>query len=289
MRKGVLPFWAVWVFFVCLSPVVVFGSEKIADVVGEFAKERPLLPEPPHDQIWSEPVTGMQFVWVKEGCYQMGCGAWSGDCESDEKPAHEVCVDGFWMGKTEVTQAQWRKIMGENPSRHLREGEYPVEQVAFDDVLAFIRKLNIENLSQNVFRLPTEAEWEYAARSGGQDELYAGGTGLDDLGWHRINAGEEPRQVGARKPNGLGLYDMSGNLYEWCSDWYGEGYYGVSPKNNPLGPSAGDKKVIRGGAVTSDAESLRTTNRGRNSVSCPNHMVGVRLVWAPAGKVQVSQ
>lgn len=265
------------------------GKSKKKEVAREVVKVSSLQPEPPHEQPWTEPLTGMQFVWVKEGCFQMGCGSWSGDCEVDEKTAHEICVDGFWMSKTEVTQAQWRKIMGENPSRSNRDGEYPVEQVSFTDAEAFLRKLNSEQRSHNIFRLPTEAEWEYAARSGGRDEIYAGGTGLDDLAWHSANSDEEIQLVGTKKPNQLGLFDMSGNVYEWCSDWYDEGYYSVSPKNNPPGPAGGDQKVIRGGAAASEAKNLRTANRGRNSYSCPNYMVGMRLVWAPARKIQKLQ
>ncbi|OGR02087.1 MAG: hypothetical protein A2511_02560 [Deltaproteobacteria bacterium RIFOXYD12_FULL_50_9] len=237
--------------------------------------------EPPHDQIWHEPLTGMQFVWVKGGCFQMGCGPWSGTCQADEKPVHEVCVDGFWMGKFEATQEQWQKVMGANPSRYNRGGEYPVEQVSVKDVEIFVDKLNAENRSDNLYRLPTEAEWEYAARSGGEQEIYAGGINIEDFVWHRGNSDDEFKPVGSKKPNGLGLHDMSGNVYEWCSDRYGQNYYSKSLKNNPVGPSTGEKRVIRGGSAASEAKSSRTTNRSSISASCLNYMIGVRLIWAP--------
>ncbi len=127
-------------------------------------------------KIWKEPVTGMEFVWVPGGCYEMGCGNWTSDCFRDEKPVHEVCVDGFWMGKTEVTQGQWKQIMGENPAWFKKGDNYPVEKVRWPEVEKFAKKLSSLSTDAYKFRFPTEAEWEYAARSGGKPEKYAGGS-----------------------------------------------------------------------------------------------------------------
>ncbi len=182
---------------------------------------------------WRDPVTGMEFVWVPEGCFDMG----SNEGESNEKPVHEVCVDGFWMGKYEVTQGQWEKVMGNNPSSFKASDSHPVETVSWNDVQDFIRKLNA--LGKGGFRLPTEAEWEYACRSGGKQETYCGGNDVNRVAWYWENSGEKTHPVGEKAANGLGLYDMSGNVWEWVSDWYKKDYYGKSPRNNPKGPSNG--------------------------------------------------
>lgn len=182
------------------------------------------------------------MVSVPAGCYLMG----SDSGMADEKPVHEVCVDGFRMGKYEVTQAQWEAVMGSNPASNKQGGNYPVESVSWNDAQEFIRRLNTAT-NQN-FRLPTEAEWEYACRSGGKKEQYCGGDNLDDLAWYEDNSGGASHPVGTKQANGLGLYDMSGNVWEWCSDWYDENYYRSSPRQNPPGPSSGVSRVDRGGS-----------------------------------------
>ena len=123
----------------------------------------------PAHKTWTDPVTGMAFVWVPGGCYEMGCGAWQSNCGDDEKPARQVCLNGFWMGKYEVTQAEWRRIMANNPSRFTGD-RLPVTNISWDDVQEFVRKLNSHSSNSKPFRLPTEAEWEYACRSGGKPE-----------------------------------------------------------------------------------------------------------------------
>ena len=206
-------------------------------------------------QEWRDPVTGMAFAWVPEGCFQMG----SNEGHSDEKPVHEVCVDGFWMGKYEVTQGQWKKIMGNNPSYFKKGVNHPVEKVSWNDVQGFINKLNSKG--QGGFRLPTEAEWEYACRSGGKQEKYCGGDDVDRVAWYDNNSGNKTHPVGKNSANGLGLYDMSGNVLEWVSDWYDRNYYRNSPKNNPQGPSSGSNRVIRGGSWSLDADYCRSAFR----------------------------
>ena len=172
---------------------------------------------------WKDPVTSIEFVWIPKGCYQMGCGSCVGDCESDEKPVHEVCLEGFWLDKTEVTQGQWQQIMGSNPSNFKNGNTYPVETVSWNDTQAFIQKLS--SRSGKRFVLPTEAQWEYAARSGGKTERYSGSSNIDRVAWHDGNSGYKIHPVATKSANDLGLYDMSGNVCEWCQDVYDEKAY----------------------------------------------------------------
>jgi formylglycine-generating enzyme required for sulfatase activity len=229
--------------------------------------------------------TGVEFIWVDGGCYTMGCSDWMIDCSDDEKPPHEVCVNGFWMGKYEVTQGQWEKIMGNNPSTYPASDQHPVEMVSLEDTQLFIGKLNRLNGNALKVRLPTEAEWEYAARSGGKQEIYAGGNSKEEGLWHpwqegtRFYANGQTYPVGTAKPNGLGLFDMTGNVYEWVQDWYDSKYYQKSPKKNPAGPQKGKFKVIRGGHHPNKIKTFRTTSRyyhAEPSWSC--YDLGFRLV-----------
>jgi len=192
-----------------------------------------------------DPTTGMEFVFVKGGCFDMGDTV--GDGVSSEKPVHEVCVSDFYIGKYEVTQGQWNAIIGSNPSYFKNCGDTcPVEQVSWNDIQEFIQKLN--SRTGKTYRLPTEAEWECAARSGGKSEKYAGtSSDPDGYAWHSSNSGSKTHPVGQKRPNGLGLYDMTGNVWECCQDWYDENYYSGSPRDNPQGPSSGSYRVFRGG------------------------------------------
>ena len=176
------------------------------------------------------------MVYVAGGSFQMGSNE-----ESDEKPIHTVTVSSFYMDKTEVTQAQYKKVMGKNPSKFSGCDECPVETVSWHDANEYAKKVGK--------RLPTEAEWEYAARGGsaGSPTKYAGSKYINDVGWYDGNSGRKTHPVGQKQPNALGLYDMSGNVWEWCSDWYDDNYYKNSPKNNPKGPNSGSTRVLRGG------------------------------------------
>ena len=192
---------------------------------------------------WQEKNTGMIFVYVKGGCYEMGCGKWTGQCDPDESPVHEVCVDDFWMGQYEVTQNEWQIIMGKNPSLSAYGSHYPVEKVSWDDVQIFIKKLNTN--SKEKFRLPTEAEWEFACRSGGKAQKYSGkGLDINHLGWFKENSMYITHGVGIKSPNLLDLYDMSGNVSEWCLDAYQAGAYKKHQKNKPQ-IKHGKIKVVR--------------------------------------------
>jgi len=220
----------------------------------------------------------IEMVRVPGGCFQMGDTF--GEGKSDEK-AHQVCVDDFSIGKYEVTQAQYQAVMGNNPSGFKECGpNCPVENVSWEDAQEFTRQLN--DLTGRNYRLPYEAEWEYAARSGGKNEQFAGTSDLDELGayaWFVDNSGKKTHQVGTRRPNGLGIYDMSGNVWEWCKDWYDSKYYEKSPQKNPRGPLSGSLRVIRGGSWNHSAGIARAAHR--NSSYEPGYRsrdLGFRLV-----------
>ena len=206
---------------------------------------------------WIDPFSGIEFVFIDEGCFQMGDA--SGEGAGDEKPVHEVCLNSFGISKYEVTQGQWQKVMGVNPSKFTKGDDYPVEQVSWFDTQDFIRKLNARHNS--IFRLPTEAEWEYAACAGKSNQKYAGGDDIEALGWHIGNSVESTHPVGTKTPNEWGLFDMSGNVWEWCSDWYEADYYKNSLRDNPHGPSSGSLKVVRDGCWNGSAWLSRCTNR----------------------------
>jgi len=222
----------------------------------------------------STSATGMEFVSVPSGCFQMGDNF--GDGKSDENPVHEVCVDNFQIGKYEVTQGQWQKIMGANPSASKKGDDYPVENVSWNEVQEFIAKLN--RLTSQNYWLPTEAEWEYAARSGGERERYSGSDSIDAVAWYGSNSGNATHPVGTKAANGFGLYDMSGNVWEWCQDWYGGSYYGSSPRNSPTGPTSGSLRVFRGGGWSYSPVNLRVAGRFRASPGYRGGSLGFRLV-----------
>lgn len=231
-----------------------------------------------HPEEWRHPVTGMEFVWVPEGCFEMGCGPWSGDCADDEKPVHEVCLDGIWMGKSEVTQAEWKRVMANNPSHFKKGDSYPVEMISWNDTQKFIRTLNRENQGKFNFRLPTEAEWEYTARSRGKTERYSGGNDPDRLAWHRGNSKYKTHSTRLKSSNGLGIYDMSGNVWEWCQDVYSADAYRNHKRKNPSKTGGGTKHVIRGGSWNSKGRLLRVSNRHKDSPFYKNNNLGLRLV-----------
>jgi len=240
-----------------------------------FAKLK--LKEPESGEIWKDPYLGMEFVYVKGGRFEMG--DIFGDGKGDEKPIHWVHVDGFWISKYPVTQGVWKKLMDNNPSRFKSGDNYPVEQVLWYDVEEFIRRLNEKTGVR--YRLPTEAEWEYAARGGGKKEKWAGTNSESEIlecAWYQFNSYGKTQPVGQKKPNSLGLHDMSGNVWEWVQDWYDKHYYRNSPPDNPQGPGYGEHKVIRGGAWESGFMPLRTVDRHSIHPRHPSPGVGFRLV-----------
>jgi len=179
--------------------------------------------------------SNIEFIKIEPGEFLMGCSDGDNACNADEKPQHRVRITrAFEIGKFEVTQAQWESVMGSNPSV-MRGDDRPVESISKREAQEFLDKLNARNDGYR-YRLPTEAEWEYAARAGSKGPF----TGkLDDIAWHAGNSEDETHPVGKKKPNAWGLYDMQGNVREWVQDFYSANYYSTSPVENPTGPAAG--------------------------------------------------
>jgi len=220
----------------------------------------------------SDPLMG-QFVLVAGGSYYRGNTAGA----DNEKPVHLVTLSPYYVAETEVTQAQWKKVMGTLPSEKHTCAECPVGQVTWNDAQAFIRKLNSQNRKVQ-YRLPTEAEWEYAARDMSIRDLYpyAGSASIDAVAWYVGNAQNKLQPVKTKQPNALGLYDMSGSVYEWCSDWYGP--YEEKAVRNPKGPKKGTLKVTRGGGFMDAPEACRYTARVAEPVDFKYAYSGLRLV-----------
>lgn len=227
------------------------------------------------DSTYTDTLTQMEFVLVKGGCYMMGDTFGGGG--KDEKPVHEVCVGSFYMGKYVVTQEQWTKIMSSNPSKCAISDNYPVERVSWNYAKEFIRKLN--NKTGSKYRLPTEAEWEYACRSGGKDEMYSGGSDVDKYAWYDENSGDKTHPAGQKQPNGLGLFDMSGNVWEWVEDVYAEDSYTKHSKNNPIYTGAGINRVVRGGSWLDTQQNVRCSYRGSIAPDRGHSNIGFRLVF----------
>jgi formylglycine-generating enzyme required for sulfatase activity len=232
--------------------------------------------------VWKDPHLGMEMVWVPGGCYQMGCGDWTSRWWEDELPVHEVCVDGFWMGKLEVTFGQYDRFCEETAREKPVDvegwgrGLQPATSVTWNDAVAFAKWLS--GKTGKHFRLPTEAEWEYACRSGGKPEMYAGGSDIDRLAWYRQNSDLRPHPVGTKEPNGLGLYDMSGNVNEWCEDLFSPDAYKVHSRNNPKYSSSGDERVLKRGSFLDPSRYVRCSARYHGRPATWGFATGFRLV-----------
>ena len=218
---------------------------------------------------------GFTMVYVQGGTFTMGCtGEQGSDCESEEKPAHSVTLSSYHIGRHEVTQALWQAVMGSNPSG-FKGDNLPVENVSWEDCRDFIRNLNAKT-GQN-FRLPTEAEWEFAARGGNRSDgvKYSGAYSMDNAGWYSGNSNNRTHAVGTKNANELGIYDMSGNVLEWCSDWYGS--YSSNSQTNPQGASSGSLRVYRGGSWSESAQYCRVSNRYVCTPGDRGNYLGFRL------------
>ena len=231
---------------------------------------------PPSSQDRTFTVGGVTFkmIYVEGGTFTMGATSEQGDdASNDEKPIHDVTLSSYSIGETEVTQALWGAVMGSNPS-YFSGSKRPVEYVSWDDCQDFIRKLNV--LTGEIFRLPTEAEWEFAARGGNKSRgyKYAGSNNIDNVAWYENNSNSETHNVATKQANELGLYDMSGNVWECCSDWYGS--YISSDQLNPTGPSSGGSRVSRGGGWGRSARRCRVSYRDNDTTSRGNSL-GLRL------------
>lgn len=232
------------------------------------------------------------FVLVEAGTFQMG----SANGDDDEKPVHQVTIIRFfYMSRYEVTQRQWQEVMGTNPSR-FKGDNLPVENVSWYDAVEYCNRLSRKDgltpcysrsgdnvacdFSASGYRLPTEAEWEYAARGGNKSRgyIFSGSNSVGDGGWYGDNSGDKTHPVGQKRPDELGLYDMSGNVWEWCWDWYGKDYYGSSQSTDPRGPSGGSYRVDRGGSWDDFAQGLRAANRYSYTPSSSFNYLGFRPV-----------
>lgn len=223
---------------------------------------------------------GIRFALIEAGCFQMGNNKPSTDRTSSESPSHKVCIDKpFYIGETEVTQKQWEDVMGNNPSK-VKSYDKPVDKVSWDDIQIFIEKLNAKD-GGKYFRLPTEAEWEYAARAGSEDDYSFGDNpkSLPEFAWFgNLGYKGSSHEVAQKDPNQWGLYDMHGNVWEWVNDWYSPTYYSESPANNPLGPDTGKYRVYRGGSFIGKASELRVSVRYSAMPSTRTQDLGFRLV-----------
>lgn len=241
----------------------------------------------------SPPTINIEMIYVKGGTFTMGCtgeqvtraqggsstmSAGSYDCASDESPTHSVTISSFYIGKYEVTQKQWQDIMGTNPSHNAGCDNCPVEQVSREDIQTFIQKLN--NKTGKNYRLPTESEWEFAARGGNNCKYYkyAGSSTIDDVAWYDKNSYGKTQPVGKKTPNELGIYDMSGNVAECCSDWYGA--YTSSSQSDPSGASKNsmELRIIRGGSFRDYPNGCRVSKR---DAGVSTGGAGFRLVLVP--------
>lgn len=236
----------------------------------------PTPPPSPSGNVDSITVNGVTFKMVKieGGTFMMGAPSSDAEAYSNEMPQHCVTLSEYYIAETEVTQALWQAVMGSNPS-HFKFPDRPVEEISWNDCKTFIEKLN--QLTDKQFRLPTEAEWEYAARGGGNSHGYkfSGSDNVDDVAWYTDNCGGETHAVKTKAANELGLYDMTGNVLEWCSDWMAA--YTADTVTNPQGPAAGFKRVLRGGSLYNDARRLRVTRRSEYNPTFTDYSVGFRL------------
>ena len=227
-----------------------------------------------------DPESGMEFVWIPAGCFQMGCGSWAADCDPDERPVHEVCLSGFWMSRYEVSQQIWNTVMGTNPSR-FQGSEHPVEQVTWELAGQFAAKL-MKYRDDLRARLPSEAQWEYAARGGGRQQMYAGGDEPGPFAWFRDNSRGRTHRVGSKEPNDLGLFDMSGNAWEWCRDSYDPEAYAETEDGNRTSGDPVLFRIRRGGSWDSGSRKLRTLYRGRYPPGLAFESNGLRIVLEAA-------
>ena len=236
----------IYIFYIAVSDVIRVNKLAIRQSSGNIISKIDSFP--------------IEMVFVKGGEFMMG---YDNSAEKDEKPAHKVVVSDFYIGKYEVTQKQWTDIMGTNPLSFKGCDNCPVESVSWNNVQEFLKKLNQK--TGKTYRLPTEAEWEYAAGGGANKRTkWAGTDNEDELGvyaWYDKNSGGKTHPVGLKKPNNLGIYDMTGNVWEWCGDYYGSDYYTNSPLNNPKGPSTGPSRVMRGGSWDLIADNGCVANR----------------------------
>lgn len=264
-----LPYFSKIQDLIVLYETEILSQEKFNE---ELLKARENY-KPQHGNIIAP--SGIEMVFVEGGTFDMGCNEYD-----QEKPVHSVTVGDFYIGKTEVTQAQYQAVMGNNPSS-FKGDNLPVEQVSWNDAVAYCKKLSQKE--GVTYRLSTEAEWEYAARGGNQSRryTYSGSNNVGDVAWYCENSGSKTQPVGTKQPNELGIYDMSGNVWEWCNDWYDGNYYKNSPSRNPRGASSGSDRVLRGGSWVDGAGYCRVAYRFSIDPGSRDFSGGFRVVRLP--------
>lgn len=247
------------------SPVWTFKTDYCANV--------------PHPDRITGPLTGMEFVRIPSGSFEMGCK----DGKPVENPPHTVTLSCFFLMTTEVTQKMWQEVMGDNPS-HFKGDKLPVESVSWEDCQRFIDKLN-EMDSTRFYRLPSEAEWEYSCRAGGNHCFDAGSTvaDLERVGWFKGNSGGKTQPVASKKPNNWGLYDMHGNVGEWCEDWFCSDYGKTPPDGSAFAVVKGKTRVLRGGGWASEPIHARSVNRSSYFPDYSHQSTGFRLACCGKG------
>jgi len=227
----------------------------------------------------------LEMVLIPAGEFLMGSPDADNAVTGYARPQHRVRITvPFYLGKYQVTQEQWRAVMRRNPS-YVHASKHPVEQVSWQDCQQFLDKLNLrQGNPAGKFLLPTEAQWEYACRAGSTTNYCCGGdeTRLEEYGWYDVNSGRRTHPVGQKKANAFGLYDMHGNVWEWCADWYDEGYYAKSPADDPRGPATGLARVRRGGSAYGPAKNCRSSNRNYLVPRESDLDLGFRVSCVPA-------
>ena len=237
-----------------------------------------------HTQQWAIDNILKNMVLVEGGTFSMGVEKGSSkDATDDNYPAHNITLSPYYICKYEVTEEEWLLIMGTEPSDKSNgkvvSQSCPVDNVSWEDCQEFVKKLS--ELTNKPFRLPTEAEWEFAARGGKNTDLrFSGSNDLDPCGWSKGNSTNVKHPVGEKSPNQLGLYDMTGNVREWCMDYYEQNYYGKSPTLNPQGPSEGRSHIMRGGSFNNTNEECTVTYRSYTLPSNKNKFTGLRLAYS---------
>lgn len=248
------------------------------DKITTYAEEEPVVTK---DIVMKVGNASFKMIYVEGGTFSMGATSeQESDANYDEKPAHSVFLDSYYIGETEVTQELWNEVMNAeyNPSWFVQTSNKPVQNVSKEDCENFINSLN--KRTSHTFSLPTEAQWEYAARGGSKTKHYkfSGSNSIDEVGWYSDNAEKEVHEVALKLPNELGIYDMTGNVWEWCSDFYDEFYYTNSDFNNPTGPTTGNYYVFRGGSYDMSERNSRITTRNFRVPTYHYGHLGLRLV-----------